>query len=210
MQKYKIARIILLFAVSVQMLSCSKTAGDDPAGMDASLALSLLTRNGNGDLALTGLGICFPVILFVSAISRWPVCLPIPKALRDKVSACLERVHGAALLDRRVGALSGGELQRVLLAMALEPLPHILILDEPLSGVDIEGAAQLMDMLDELRRRFDLSILLSTHDFDTLRTYSDQVVLLRETVLASGTAEQVLSSPVFRQVFRLNLGKGGS
>jgi len=148
--------------------------------------------------------------LFVSAISRWPVCLPIPKALRDKVSACLERVHGAALLDRRVGALSGGELQRVLLAMALEPLPHILILDEPLSGVDIEGAAQLMDMLDELRRRFDLSILLSTHDFDTLRTYSDQVVLLRETVLASGTAEQVLSSPVFRQVFRLNLGKGGS
>lgn len=46
--------------------------------------------------------------------------------------------------------------------MALEPLPHILILDEPLSGVDIEGAAQLMDMLDELRRRFDLSILLST------------------------------------------------
>ena len=54
MQKYKIARIILLFAVSVQMLSCSKTAGDDPAGMDASLALSLLTRNGNGDLALTG------------------------------------------------------------------------------------------------------------------------------------------------------------
>ena len=53
MQKYKIARIILLFAVSVQMLSCSKTAGDDPAGMDASLALSLLTRNGNGDLALT-------------------------------------------------------------------------------------------------------------------------------------------------------------
>ena len=148
--------------------------------------------------------------LFVSAISRWPVCLPIPKALRDKVSACLERVHGAALLDRRVGALSGGELQRVLLAMALEPLPHILILDEPLSGVEIEGAAQLMDMLDELRRRFDLSILLSTHDFDTLRTYSDQVVLLRETVLASGTAEQVLSSPVFRQVFRLNLGKGGS
>ena len=54
MQKYKIARIILLFAVSVQMLSCSKTAGDDPAGMDASLALSLLTRNANGDLALTG------------------------------------------------------------------------------------------------------------------------------------------------------------
>lgn len=54
MQKYKIARIILLFAVCVQMLSCSKTAGDDPAGVDASLALALLTRSGNGDLVITG------------------------------------------------------------------------------------------------------------------------------------------------------------
>ena len=148
--------------------------------------------------------------LFIASIADWPVFLPTPKKLRERVLRCLSRVHAEPLVDKRIGSLSGGELQRVLLAMALEPLPHILILDEPLSGVDIEGAAQLMDMLDELRRRFDLSILLSTHDFDTLRTYSDQVVLLRETVLASGTAEQVLSSPVFRQVFRLNLGKGGS
>ena len=148
--------------------------------------------------------------LFASAIGRWPVFLPVPRALRERVAACLDRVHARELLDRRVGTLSGGELQRVLLAMALEPLPHILILDEPLSGVDIEGAAQLMDMLDELRRRFDLSILLSTHDFDTLRRYSDQVILLRETVLAAGTADQVLSSAAFRQVFHLGLGKEGA
>lgn len=148
--------------------------------------------------------------LFSSAISRWPVCLPAPKSLREKVSSCLDRVHGGDLLDRRMGTLSGGELQRVLLAMALEPLPHILVLDEPLSGVDIEGAALLMDMLDQLRQRYDLSILLSTHDFDSLRRYSDQVVLLKETVLASGSAEQVLSSDAFRQVFRMNFGKEGS
>ena len=81
----------------------------------------------------------------------------------------------------------------------------------PLAGEKcIVERDHMLDMLDELRRRFDLSILLSTHDFDTLRTYSDQVILLRETVLASGTAEQVLSSPVFRQGFRLNLGKLGS
>ena len=58
------------------------------------------------------------------------------------------------LSTSRVGALSGGELQRVLLAMALEPLPHILILDEPMSGVDIEaGERQLLDMLDEIRHQ---------------------------------------------------------
>lgn len=147
--------------------------------------------------------------LFASAVSRWPVCLPIPQSLRKRVAACLDRVHGADLLDRRVGALSGGELQRVLLAMALEPLPHILILDEPLSGVDIEGAARLMEMLDELRRVYDLSILLSTHDFDTLRRYSDQVILLKETVLAAGSADQVLSSQAFRKVFHMDFGKEG-
>jgi len=146
--------------------------------------------------------------LFAAAISRWPVCLPLPKKLREQVSGCLERVRAAELLDRRVGALSGGELQRVLLAMALEPLPHVLILDEPLSGVDVEGIGQLMDMLDELRRRFDLSILMSTHDFDTLRRYSDQVILLKGTVLAAGSAGEVLESEPFRQVFRLGGGRG--
>ncbi len=146
--------------------------------------------------------------LFTAAVSDWPVCLPVPRKIRARISACLERVHGEQLLDRRVGALSGGELQRVLLAMALEPLPHILILDEPLSGVDVEGGGQLMDMLDELRRRFDLSILLSTHDFDTLRRYADQAVLLKETVLCAGPPAQVLESAQFRDVFHLGGREG--
>lgn len=144
---------------------------------------------------------------FAAAISRYPVCLPLPRALRRRVAACLERVHGADLLDRRLGALSGGELQRVLLAMALEPLPHILILDEPLSGVDAEGAVRLMDMLDELRRSYDLSILLSSHDFDSVRRYADQAVLLKETVLAAGSPAQVLSGAAFQAVFHLGAGK---
>ncbi len=147
--------------------------------------------------------------LFTASVSAWPVCLPVPKRMRERVSACLERVHAERLLDRRVGALSGGELQRVLLAMALEPLPHVLILDEPLSGVDVEGAARLMDMLDELRRRFDLSILLSTHDFDTLRRYSDQVILLQQTVLTAGSADEVLGSAEFRRVFHMSGKEGG-
>lgn len=56
--------------------------------------------------------------------------------------------------------------------MALEPVPNILILDEPLSGVDIEGERQLMTLLDEIRIRYDLSILLSTHDFSTLHLWT--------------------------------------
>ena len=79
--------------------------------------------------------------LFVTAISRWPVFLPTPAKLRSKVLECLKRVNAETLIDKRVGALSGGEVQRVLLAMAMEPLPNILILDEPMSGVDEAGVS---------------------------------------------------------------------
>lgn len=146
--------------------------------------------------------------LFSASISDWPVFLPTPKRLRTRVAECLSRVHAEGLIDKRIGALSGGELQRVLLAMALEPVPHILILDEPLSGVDIEGEKQLLDMLDEVRTQYDLSILLSTHDFATLEEYADKVILLQSTVLKAGKPAEVLTSPEFREVFHLTLGRG--
>ena len=147
--------------------------------------------------------------LFVAATDAWPVFLPIPKRVRAKVERCLERVHGEQLMDQRLSSLSGGELQRVLLALALEPLPHVLILDEPFSGVDVEGELQLLRLLDELRRNFDLSILLSTHDFSNLCDYADKVVLMKETVLKVGTAREVMDSPEFAAVFHLRLGKEG-
>ncbi len=146
--------------------------------------------------------------LFVASIDRWPIFLPVPKQLRQRVETCLARVHGQELIDKRIGTLSGGELQRVLLAMALEPVPNLLILDEPMSGVDVTGARQLLEMLDELRTRFDLSILLSTHDFHTLQLV-DKVILLKGEVLTVGTPQEVMSSPAFRQIFLAHLGMGG-
>ena len=96
-------------------------------------------------------------------------------------------------------------------AMALEPIPQILILDEPLSGVDVGGEHLVLDMLDEIRQKYDLSILFSTHDFSTLRHYADKVILLQQTILKTGTPGEILSSPEFRSVFHLDLGeKGGS
>ena len=145
--------------------------------------------------------------LFTCCLSRRPAFLGASKKDRELIEECLERVHGEDLIDKRVGTLSGGELQRVLLALALEPLPNILILDEPLSGVDVEGQTGLMDMLDEIRKRFDLSILMTTHDFSMLPRYADQAVLIDHGIKIQGTPEAVLHSEAFRQAFHL---KGGS
>ena len=139
--------------------------------------------------------------LFACCMSRRPAFLGLGKTMRAQVLECLDRVHGADLIDKRVGTLSGGELQRVLLALALEPLPNILILDEPLSGVDVEGQADLMDMLDEIRRTYDLSILMTTHDFSMLNRYADQVVLIDHRIVCKGTPAEVLSSEDFARTF---------
>lgn len=139
--------------------------------------------------------------LFACCMSKRPAFLGLSRAMKEKVSECLARVHGEDLIDKRVGTLSGGELQRVLLALALEPLPNILILDEPLSGVDVEGMDALMEMLDEIRKTYDLSILMTTHDFSVLDKYADQVVLLDKTILAQGTAKEVMGSNAFCRVF---------
>ncbi len=145
--------------------------------------------------------------LFCCCIGKRPAFLRPRAAMREKILQCLSNVDAESLIDRRVGALSGGELQRVLLALALEPMPNMLILDEPLSGVDVEGMALLMDMLDGIRKKFDLSILMTTHDFSMLEKYADRVVLLRERVLCEGTPEQVLSSDAFAEVFHMRGGK---
>ena len=145
--------------------------------------------------------------LFACCMSRRPAFLGLGKAMRDTVAECLSRVHGEELVNKRVGTLSGGELQRVLLALALEPIPNILILDEPLSGVDVEGMELLMDMLDEIRKTYDLSILMTTHDFSMLERYADRVVLLREKILCKGTPLEVLNSDEFAQAFHLGGAK---
>ncbi len=144
--------------------------------------------------------------LFACCLSKRPAFLGVSKAMQERILDCLDRVHATDLIDKRVGTLSGGELQRVLLAFALEPLPNILILDEPLSGVDVEGMGVLMDMLDEIRKTYDLSILMITHDFSMLSRYADQVALIYHTVRIQGRPQEVLSSQEFQTSFHL---KGG-
>lgn len=140
------------------------------------------------------------------ALSRRAVFLGISKKTRAKVLAALERTHCAKLANRALGALSGGELQRVLLALALTPQPDLLILDEPVSGVDQNGLETFYQTVDELKRKNHMAILLVSHDLSVVERYADRVVLMQGTVVKQGSPEVVFDSPEFEQVF---YAKGG-
>ena len=140
------------------------------------------------------------------SLSRRPVFLGVSKKARERVLAALERTHCAQLADRTLGALSGGELQRVLLALALTPQPDLLILDEPVSGIDQNGLETFYQTVDELKRRNHMAILLVSHDLSVVERYADRVVLMQGTVIKQGSPEVVFDSPEFEQVF---YAKGG-
>jgi len=135
------------------------------------------------------------------SLSRRAVFLGVSKKTRAKVLAALARTHSENLADRALGALSGGELQRVLLALALTPQPDLLILDEPVSGVDQNGLEEFYQTVDELKRKNHMAILLVSHDLSVVERYADRVVLMQGTVVKQGAASAVFASPEFEQVF---------
>ena len=131
--------------------------------------------------------------MFMACLSKKPVWLCSSKSLRSRVMGDLSHVRAEHLVDRRLGALSGGELQRVLLALALDPLPDLLLLDEPVSGVDRNGLELFYEIAAELRQKEDMSILLISHDMKLVAKHADQAVLLNKRVLAQGAPEEVLA-----------------
>lgn len=141
--------------------------------------------------------------LFLASMSVWPIWLMRPKKEVDKIRDRLSAVKAEHLLNRRLGALSGGELQRVLLALALEPVPDILLLDEPVSGIDQNGLELFYKTVSALRKAYDLSIILVSHDMDMVRKYADRVVLLNKTVISEGPPEKVLESDSYYDVFSI-------
>lgn len=148
--------------------------------------------------------------LFRACKSNKPSIFRPNKQIRDEVSNCLSRVKASHLIDRRLGALSGGEMQRVLLALALDPIPNILLLDEPISGVDQNGSELFYSILMDIKKNYDLSIILVSHDLDLVYKYSDRVALINGTVVCSGTPAQVFNNPETQKIFGLNFSNDKS
>ena len=136
-----------------------------------------------------------------ASMTRRPVWTGISRSVRARVREALADVEAESLAGVPLGRCSGGELQRVLLALSLTPAPDLLVLDEPVSGVDRNGLKMFLDILARLKETRHMAILLVSHDLRLVREYADYVVLLEKNVLKQGTPETVFSSPEFRSVF---------
>ena len=136
--------------------------------------------------------------LFASCISDIPVFLRKDKKLYKERKEQLGLFGAEELIDKSIGELSGGELQRVLLAMATKPIPNLLILDEPVSGIDENGTREFYKILQDLKSKYDMSIILVSHDFELTKQYADKVILLDKEVIKEGTPEQVFNSLEFK------------
>ena len=118
--------------------------------------------------------------------SRYPVFLKKSRKLYDRIREHLEIFQAEDLIDKQVCNLSGGELQRVLLSMAIMDEPNLLLLDEPVSGIDQNGMDLFYHTISELKKHYDLAIILISHDLDYVAQYADKVILLDGTVLKTG------------------------
>ena len=139
--------------------------------------------------------------LFACSGSRWPLWLWPRPATAARARESLSAVRAGHLMDKKIGQLSGGELQRVLLALAISPVPDILLLDEPVAGIDAAGTELFYEMVSELRNRYHLSIILVSHDLASVALYADRVVYLNRSVVSQGAPAQVLGDIRVRKAF---------
>ena len=139
--------------------------------------------------------------LFAGYISNSPIFLRKNPKIYKQIQEQLSIFEAQNLIDKRACDLSGGELQRVLLSIAITPVPNLLMLDEPVSGIDQNGMQLFYQNIGKLKNNFDLAMIIVSHDFDFVKKYADHVILLDKTIIKEGNPTEVLDSAEFHKVF---------
>lgn len=117
------------------------------------------------------------------------------------ILGALKSVGAEKLAHRKIGSLSGGELQRVLLAYALAGNPQILFLDEPVAGIDIEGEETFYNLVKRLNEENGLTIILVSHDLNLVYKYAEEVVCLNKKMLCFGPPHKALTAEAIRETY---------
>jgi zinc transport system ATP-binding protein len=143
----------------------------------------------------------FPITVgeFISLV------LPDKNHTENKVRSVLESVKAEELYERKLSRLSGGQLQRTLLARALVKNPDLLILDEPEAGIDVGGEQTFYDLIEDLVENKNITALISSHELDIVYTYAQEVICLNRKMLCLGPPRQVLNQETFEELYGRSL-----
>lgn len=117
------------------------------------------------------------------------------------IDAILEEVQIGHLMNHQLRAISGGEMQRVLLARALSLAPQLLVLDEPAQGVDVAGQADLYQLINDIRSRHNCGVLMISHDLHLVMAKTDEVICLNHHICCHGHPDQVSMDPSYLALF---------
>lgn len=132
--------------------------------------------------------------IFGLALSRRPHFLGVPRWVSKRAEKLLQRVGMAGVLDRPVEGLSGGQLQRVLLSLALEPSPELLLLDEPAAGIDFKDQKKFYELIGTINRETGITIVLVSHDLNMVNAHADNVLCLKDgTIRCQGPPDEILT-----------------
>ncbi len=118
-------------------------------------------------------------------LKRGPLFLGLGRKLNARIARLLEQVDVGHLIDTPLEGVSGGQLQRILLALALEPSPELLLLDEPAAGIDFQSQQAFYDLIRRINRTTDVTILLVSHDLSLIARIADHVLCLSGGVVAA-------------------------
>jgi zinc transport system ATP-binding protein len=127
------------------------------------------------------------------------------KKTDEQIAETLVELGITGLLDRPVAQLSGGQLQRVLIAFSLLENPELLLLDEPTAGVDTPGEQTFYELIGEIHKRHNLTVVLVSHDLSMVYRYASWVYALNATICCEGTPEEVMNAESLRQAYGLHV-----
>ena len=139
-------------------------------------------------------------------ISVWRFITLVHRPPAARLHQVLAETGIAHLEAAQMQNLSGGELQRVLLARALVGRPDLLVLDEPVQGVDYAGEAALYDLISQLRSHHNIGVLMISHDLHVVLGDSDRIICLNRHICCSGVPEAVTRHPEYQRLFGPDLG----